>query len=215
MQEDCSVCPTSAVVVGVVVAGGCDVIDADVLVCCTPVFIGVVQAADRTFLDGAAWSAVGVLARRFALVLGRSVGSEIPAARRGNRLIGWSRTAKAARTRAAEAAAAGTRTAETAAWPARPGTAEAARPWSGRSLFAWTGLADGEGTPLERLLVESSDRFLGDGTIGVIDKSEAARPAGLPIGGKHYLGGISDTRQVIAQLCLCCRVRQVANEQTN
>src|ERR1700752_4316791 len=47
-----------------------------------PVLVGVVQTPDGTLLDGTAWPAIGVLARRLALVLRRRVRSEIPAARR-------------------------------------------------------------------------------------------------------------------------------------
>ena len=203
----------SSFLVGVVLAG--DVIDLDdLLVCRTPIFVGVVQASDRAFLDGAARTAVGVLALGLALVLGWSIGPEVPAARRRNVRIGWSRAGKPARSRCTEAARA--RAAETSAtWPAGTGPAETTRPGPGRTILARTRLADRERASLERLLVESSDSFLGDSSIRVIDESESARPAGLPIGGKHYLGGFSDTRQVISQLCLCCRVRQVANEQTN
>jgi hypothetical protein len=65
------------------------------------------------------------------------------------------------------------------------------------------------------LLVESANSLLGDGAVGVVDKGKAARSAGFPVGWQHDLGGYADARQVLPQICLACRVWQIANKQTN
>jgi len=65
------------------------------------------------------------------------------------------------------------------------------------------------------LLIETPDRLFGDGAIRVVHKREAARAAGFPVDRDNDLGGFADTRQVLSQLWLVCRVWQVADKQTD
>jgi hypothetical protein len=65
------------------------------------------------------------------------------------------------------------------------------------------------------LLIESPDGFFGNAAFGVINERKAAWTAGFPIDGKNDLGGFTDARQVLSQLCLRRRVRQVPDKQTN
>jgi hypothetical protein len=196
---------------------GRDVVHIDVLVLSTPVFVGIVEPSDWTFLDGAARTAIFGSLMRLSFVLGRGVRSEvaIPSRRLGAAArVHRPRTTEAARTRSAESARrARTRSAEAA----RPGPAESTTgtraAWS--TLFARPRFADRERTSLERLLVEPLDRLFGDGAIRVIDEREASRSSGLPIYGKHYRCGLADAGQVRAQLCLRGDIRQIANEQTD
>jgi hypothetical protein len=46
-------------------------------------------------------------------------------------------------------------------------------------------------------LIESADGSFGYGTVGVVDKREATRPARFSIDGKNYLGGFTDARQML------------------
>jgi hypothetical protein len=64
-------------------------------------------------------------------------------------------------------------------------------------------------------LIELPDGFFGDGPIGIIDESETARTAGFPVRRQDDLSRFTDARQVIAQICLCRGIRQIAYEQTN
>ena len=74
----------------VVFCGDGDVVDVDFLVLDAPVLVGIVETADRTLLDGAAWTAVAVLALRLALVLWRRVRTEVAVALTGRRSAGLS-----------------------------------------------------------------------------------------------------------------------------
>src|SRR6266542_2469233 len=60
-----------------------DVVDLDLVLfgVAAPVFVVLVKTADRTFLDRTLRTALGVLARRLAFVLRRSVGTEVAIAR--------------------------------------------------------------------------------------------------------------------------------------
>src|SRR5436190_6982414 len=160
-----------------------DFIDLRLGVLTPPVFIHVVQLADGTLFNWALGSAVGVLARRLALVLGRRVGTEVAAAD--------ATAAAAARRRSAlgrpraEAAGTGRRApAGEAARPTRTATAAGATgtPRARRTILPRSGLTDRQWPPLERLLVEPADRFLRHFTVGVVDERKAARPSGFPVG---------------------------------
>ena len=74
---------------------------------------------------------------------------------------------------------------------------------------------DRERTAFEGLLIEASNRLLGYAAIGIVDECETPWATGLPIDGQHDLGWYADTRQMLPQICLVCRVRQIANKQTN
>jgi hypothetical protein len=63
--------------------------------------------------------------------------------------------------------------------------------------------------------VESTNGFFSDRAIGVVDERKSTRPPGVAIQRKHDLRRCADARQVLAQLCLGRRVRQIANEQTD
>src|SRR5262249_55888714 len=91
-----------------------------------PILVGVVQAADGAFLDRAARTAVGFLARGLALVLRRRVRPEVPRTRGGaGPATAFSRPwREASRSGPAESAARG-RTPRTR-------RAEATRPWARR-----------------------------------------------------------------------------------
>jgi hypothetical protein len=65
------------------------------------------------------------------------------------------------------------------------------------------------------LLVETPYRLFGDRAIRVIHEREATRPACLAVYGKNDLTWFADTRQVLSQLWLVCRVWQVADKQTD
>ena len=185
-----------------------DVIDVgEVVVRRTPVFVGVVESPDGTFLDRTSRPAIGVLARRFPFVLRRRVRTEVAAARRPRGAAGGVSSRRESSTRA--------RSAETT-WRARSRAAEAARPRAARpALFSRSRLADRERSSFERLLVESADRFFGDGSIRVVDEREAPRPSRFAIDRQYHLRWCADARQVLAQLCLRRRVRQIPNEQTD
>jgi hypothetical protein len=183
---------------------------------CAPVLVVLVETADRTFLDRPAWTAF-ILALWFPFALGRGVGTEIaPGAAATPARTGVGRPGREA---------AGARSAESArACRARPWTAEAAptaaaavtaRAWTRWTVLAGTCLADCKGPSFERLLIEPPDRLFRNGTIGVIDESESARPPGFPVDRKNDLRRCADTRQVFPQIYLICGVRQIANKQTD
>jgi hypothetical protein len=65
------------------------------------------------------------------------------------------------------------------------------------------------------LLVEPPDRLFGDGAIRVIDEREPSRTARFAVDWKNDLSRFADTRQVLSQLWLVCRVRQVTDKQTD
>jgi hypothetical protein len=91
------------------------------------------------------------------------------------------------------------------------GTGEAAGPGrAARPAFlARARLAHGKGPALERLLVESANRFLGDTTIGVIDECKPSRPPRLTIDRQDDLCWRPHTRKMFAQIRLVGGVRQV------
>src|SRR6266542_4436790 len=172
-----------------------DVVDLDLVLfgVAAPVFVVLVKTADRTFLDRTLRTALGVLARRLAFVLRRSVGTEVAIAR------------------TARCAAARIGTGRPPAWPRREAStaADGRSTWTrsavaprtrsaGRTVFARTCFADGERTSLEGLLIEPADRRLGDRAIGVIDKRESSRTAGFPINGENDLGGFADAGEMLA-----------------
>jgi hypothetical protein len=64
-------------------------------------------------------------------------------------------------------------------------------------------------------LVESADGFFGDGSIRVVDEREASWTSSFPIDREHHLRREADARQMLTQLCLRRRVRQIPNEQTD
>src|SRR5690606_5753208 len=143
------------------------------------------------------------LSLRLPLALRRGIRSEVPAASRG---AGVGRTGReSTRPGTAESTRAGAARART----------EPAGTWSGRTLFARPGLADRERPAFERLLVESTDRLLRHRAILVIHESKTARTTGFPVNWKDDLGRYADARQVFPQICLACRIRQIANKQTD
>ena len=75
-------------------------------------------------------------------------------------------------------------------------TTEAAGARACRTFLARTGFADRERPSLERLLVESPDRFFRDGSVRVVDERESARTTGLPVNRQDDLGGYADARQM-------------------
>ena len=208
-------CDVIDVYLSVVLGCGCDVIDVHVLVCGTPVLVCIVEPADRTLLDRAARSAVAVLARWLALVLGWGVRAEVAVApsRDGASDVGPRR--EAARTRWPEAArprstgtcwrAAGARAAESARTRRTPRAA----------FFTGTRLADRQRASLEWLLVEPSNGFFRDVAIGVIDEREPAWPAGFPIDRQYDLARRPHAREVFPQFRFVGGVRQIPNEQTD
>ena len=181
------------------------VVDVEVVVLGAPVFVSIVEASDRTFFDRAARAAF-VLALRLALSLGRRIGTEVAAARSAATWLG--RTRREASGPWTAKPAGGTR-------PTRPRSAETARTRACGPFFAWPRFTHRERTSFEGLLVEASDRFFGDSSIRVIDERESARTTGFPINRKDDLGWIADARQMLPQICLVCRIRQIAYKQTD
>ena len=73
----------------------------------------------------------------------------------------------------------------------------AAEPRSARRpILAGPRFAHREVAPLERLLVEALDHFLGDRTLGELDEREAAGTAGLAIDRHDHMGRLCDGREV-------------------
>jgi hypothetical protein len=68
---------------------------------------------------------------------------------------------------------------------------------------------------LEGLLVEPANRLLSDRAIGVIHERETPRTSSFPIDGEYDLRWRADARQMLPQICLRRRVRQIPNEQTD
>jgi hypothetical protein len=179
----------------VVFCGRGDVVDVELLVLCAPILVRVVEPAYRTFFDRTPRAAVAVLARGFALVLGRRVRPEIPVA------SGCCPTLRGpgrepARSRGAEPSGTGTTRAGRRA--ARTGTGEAAGTWraAGASFLARPCFTDRQRPAFERLLIESANGFFGDGAICVIHERKSSRPACLAIDRQHDLGGGPHAREV-------------------
>lgn len=196
------------VVVFVVLGGRRDVVDVEIVVLRTPVFIRIVEPADWTFLDRTG-TALGFLPRRLPLVFWRGIWTEVPAAATRRRTSGvrrtWSVTSgSTCRPRTAEPSG--------CAWT---GTAETARARTCRTILTRASLADRERAAFEGLLIEAADRLFRDGAIGVIHEREPAWSSRFAVRRQHHLRWGPNTRQVLAQLWLCCRVRQIPNEQTD
>jgi hypothetical protein len=176
--------------VGIVFGARRDVVNLDIVfLLVAPVFVVLVQTAHRAFFDRPFRSALGILARCLALVLGGRIGAEVAVTRRSR----GTTTAASVGPRRPSA-----RTRRVPAAPARRGTtgprttvSSGAR-CAGGSVFSRARFTDGERTSFEGLLVESADCRFRDGAIRVINKRETARPAGFPIDGKNYLGGFTD-----------------------
>src|SRR5258708_36870674 len=179
-----------------------------------PVLVVLVETADGALLDRLRTALVAVLVR-LALVLWRGVGTEGLGAPRAR--------AAGCPPRAAESPRTG-RSAVTAGAARRPGadvpsgarTAESARTRrAGWPVFTRPGLADGQAASLEGLLVEPLNRLLGNRAIRVIHEAQAARAAGFAVDGKDDGRGRADARQVLPQVCLRRRIRQIADEQAD
>jgi hypothetical protein len=172
-----------------------------------PVLIVLVEPADGPFLDGTPRTAIGVLSWWLSLVLGWGIWAEIAISGRC-RAAALGPRCPSAWTRSKAAASAGWGAARSRSIPARTWTA-------GRTLLTRPSLAHSKRSALEGLLIESTDGGFCDRAIGVINERESSRPTGFTIHRENDLGGFTDARQVLSQLCLGRRVRQVAYKQTD
>ena len=194
---------------------GREVIDLErIFVLGAPVLVVLVEPADRTLLDGLG-SLLATVLMGLALVLGRGVGTEVfRAAGPDPAAVGRARTEPAGTGWGAIAARpAGRPRADVAA---RARTAEPGGAWgAGRTILARPRLADRQAAALERLLVEPLDRLLGNRAIRVIHEGEAAGAACLAVHGQDDRRRDADARQMLTQICLRRRVRQITDEQAD
>jgi hypothetical protein len=205
-------------IVDVLVCGDIVDIDLDIVVFCTPVFVGIVEAPDRAFLNRTFGAAILRTLVRLSLVLGWRVRSEVAVASRSLRGaaagVDGTWTTESAGPRGAEPARS-TRTRSAEAAGPRSAKSSARSRSAGSAFLAGPRFADGERPALEWLLVESLDRFFRDTAIRIVDERETSRSSGLPIYGQYDRCGLADARQVRSQLCLRGGIRQIANEQTD
>ena len=119
-------------------------------------------------------------------------------------------TAEAATT--AETAATGSRTTKAPARSRR----KASRAWRPRwTILARARFADRQRATLKWLCVEFADHFLRFVTVHEFDECESARTTGLAIDRHGNVGGLSDWREVGAEVRLSRTVGEVPDEQTD